>query len=242
MRLSLSLLPILAVAASAAPAASLQPPPGSPARGLFVSPAGEPFRRVSGGPQPMRAWFEQADADHDGALTVPELQADFARWFTTLDTDRDGEIEPDEVAHYEHAILPEMRSRTGGGSFRPGLGRGGSRPMAGGGRGGSSRRYSGAAGRMALMSGAAPFGLLPISHPIMDADLDFNRGISPEEFRQAAGRRFLMLDTQRAGRLTLEQLADGRREAFASGRRDSPGLGAPDEDEDDEEGERPRGD
>ena len=118
MRQSLSLLLILAGAAWPVPAAAMQPPPGSPARGLFVSPAGEPFRRTAGGPQPMRAWFEQADADHDGALTVPELQADFARYFAILDTDRDGEIEPDEVAHYEHAILPEMRSRTGSGGRR----------------------------------------------------------------------------------------------------------------------------
>jgi hypothetical protein len=90
------------------------------------------------------------------------------------------------------------------------------------------------AGRLAMMSGAAPFGLLPISHPIMDADIDFNRGVTAAEFRQAAGRRFVMLDTQHAGRLTLEQLQESRRQGFDSGRRDSPGLG------EDEDGAPPR--
>lgn len=226
MRLSLSLILLLGVSWSG-PTLAQPTDPATIARRLFVSPAGEPFRRAPGAPQPMRAWFEQADTDRDGALTLVEFHADFARWFESLDTDRDGELEPDEVARYEHAVLPEMRSRFGGG-FRPGMNMGGGR---------SSRPGAGGTRRAAVMAGAAPFGLLPISHPIMDADLDFNRGVSPEEFRQAAGRRFLMLDTQRAGRLTLAQLADGRRQAFASGRRDSPGLGAADEDDD--AGEQP---
>jgi hypothetical protein len=227
MRQSVSLIPVLMAIVWPAPAAGVQLPPGASSRGLFVSPAGEPFRRTSGGPQPLRAWFEQADADRDGALTLAELQADFARYFAMLDADRDGEIEPDEVARYEHQILPEMRSGAGGGGLRPGMR-----------MGGPSRRSGGAAGRRALMAGAAPFSLLPISHPIMDADTNFNRGVSPGEFSQAAGRRFLMLDSQRAGRLTLEQLTAGRRQAFESGQRDSPGLGPA---EAESEGERPRG-
>ena len=237
MRRFLSLTPILAAAAwpAAAPAAQ----PGDfpmVGRGLFVSPAGEPFRRGAGGP-PLRAWFAQADADHDGALTVQEMQADFARYFAVLDADRNGELGPEEIANYESVILPEMRSG-GGLGFRPGARMMGGRPMTGvggGGRGGGSgsRRGLGAGpGRVAMLSGAARFGLLPISHPLMDADTNFNRGISPEEFRQAAGRRFLMLDTQHSGRLTLDQLAASRRGAFDPARRDSPGLGAAPEDED----------
>jgi hypothetical protein len=63
----------------------------------------------------------------------------------------------------------------------------------------------------------------------MDADIDFNRGVTRREFVQAAARRFAMLNTQNTGRLTLEQLVEVRRQGFDSGRRDSPGLG---EDED----------
>lgn len=215
MRLSLSLVLVLAAAIPSAPAAAVQPTsPATIARRLFVSPAGEPFRRASGAPRPIQAWFEQADTDRDGALTLAEFQADFARYFAVLDTDRDGELEPDEVTRYEYAILPEMRNRMPAG-FRSD-------------RGMSNRRS-------ASLAGAAPFGLLPISHPIMDADLDFNRGVSPEEFRQAAARRFALLDAQRTGRLTLAELQQNRRQDYDGDRRDAPGLGR-----EESEPERPR--
>ena len=239
MRPSLSLILFLNLAAAAAPVCA-QPGPGAPGmgRGLFVSPAGEPFRRTPGGPPPLRAWFEQADTDHDGALTLAEFEADFVRWFAVLDTDHDGEIAPAEVAHYEQDILPEMQSRVGGGGFGPGMrmggmGRGG-RPdgVGGGGRRGGMRRGGGdMAGRMAMMSGAARFGLLPIAHPVMDADINFNRGVTLQEFTQAAGRRFVMLDSAHTGRLTLDQLMQLRMQAFSPGRRDAPGLGQADEED-----------
>ncbi len=220
--------------------------PGGMARGgLFVSPAGEPFRRSAGGPQPLRAWFEQADTNHDGAIAWPEFEADFVRWFALLDADHDGEIAPAEVARYEQEILPEMQSRVaGGGGMR--MMRGGGMPGGGMGRGGGGRRElqrrgggqggpgGPAMGAMAMMSGAARFGLLPIAHPVMDADINFNRGVSREEFAQAAARRFAMLDTAHNGRLTLEQLVRLRMQEFAPGNRDAPGLG---EEEGEGEGE-----
>ena len=238
MRRSVSLILILAGATLATPAAA-QPSP----RGLFVSPAGQPFRRGEGAPPPMRAWFEQADSDHDGALVWAEFEADFVRWFATLDADHDGEIAPAEVARYEQEILPEMQSRVGGyGGMRMMRGRSGPRgPYQPGGtrRGRQDRggRGGSAAARMAMMAGAARFGLLPIAHPVMDADIDFNRGVSRTEFSQAAARRFAMLNTQNNGRLTLEQLGQLRMQGFSSGRRDAPGLG-----EDEAEGGTPPGD
>ena len=250
MRRSLSLFLLFAGAAFVA-ACATQPrhhfrrgmgmPPGGPGMmrggGLFVSPAGEPFRRSEAGPQPLRAWFEQADTDHDGALVWAEFEADFVRYFAVLDANHDGEIAPDEVARYEQEILPEMQSRTGpgggmgmmrGGGMRGGgMGRGGRGGMGGGRREMQQRGGGrpGGMGTMAMMSGAARFGLLPIAHPIMDADTDFNRGVSRQEFTQAAGRRFAMLDTAHNGRLTLQQLIEARMQAFGAGRRDAPGLG-----------------
>jgi hypothetical protein len=209
--------------------------PGGPGgfgmgRGLFVSPAGEPFRRSEGGPEPMRAWFDQADSDHDGALTWPEFEADFVRYFAVLDADHDGEIGPDEVAHYESSIFPEMASRgygggaamggspgtRGGGMGRGRGGMGGGRGGMGGMRGGGMRQGGGrpGGGGMAMMAGAARFGLLPISHPIMDADTDFNRGVSLAEFRQAAAHRFAMLNTGNTGRLAFPQLVQIRAQAM----------------------------
>ena len=242
MRRLFPLILILAGAAVATPAASQPRGPGGPGRGLFVSPAGEPFRRSEGAAQPMRAWFEQADADHDGALGWAEFETDFLRWFAVLDADHDGEIAPAEVARYEQQILPEMQSRFGPGSGRMGMVRNRAEPRgpyepASTRRGLQSRGGRGRGidvGRIALMSGAARFGLLPIAHPVMDADVDFNRGVTRREFSQAAARRFAMLNTQNNGRLTLGQLAELRRQGFSSGRRDAPGLG-----EDEEDGEAP---
>jgi hypothetical protein len=259
MRRSLSLILLLVGASLIAACATQQPrfrrgmngppgarpgAPGGMGRGLFVSPAGEPFRRAEGGPQPMRAWFDQADADHDGAIGWAEFEADFVRYFAILDSDHDGEIGPDEVAHYEGTILPEMASRGFGGGAGPGgmrgggMGRGrggmgGGRGGMGGGMGGGGMRRGGGAPQggsmagMAMMSGAARFGIIAISHPIMDADTNFNRGVSREEFTQAAARRFAMLDTAHTGRLTLEQLVQIRMQAFGAGRRGRREGGTP---------------
>jgi hypothetical protein len=206
MRISMLFAGAAALLLSADPAIA-QPPPG--AGRLFASPAGEVFRSSEGGP-PLQAWFARADGDHDGALTYAEVRADFARVFALFDTDGDGEIEPDEVSHYEIAIFPEMGRfgvRGGGGAgFSPGArsfgpaGRGGR-------RGGVMRQGPG----WASMAGAGRFGLLPISHPIMDADADFNRGVTRAEFDAAAGRRFNQLNVSGSGRLTLEELVALRR-------------------------------
>jgi Ca2+-binding EF-hand superfamily protein len=179
-------------------AAALQGMEGRPS--LFVSPAGEPFR---GRPAPIAAWFGQADADGDGALSFAEFQADFRRWFAALDGDHDGEIAPAEVARYETEILPEMAALGRGGGMRRGRGRWGAMGRPRGGRGDM--------GGGAMAGGAARFGLLAIPHPIMSADEDLNRGISQAEFDRAAASRFNLLDEAHDGRLTLAELTARRR-------------------------------
>lgn len=198
------------------PRALTGPPPG--AGRLFVSPAGEVFRSSEGDP-PLQAWFNSADADRDGALTYSEVRANFARAFALFDTDGDGEIEPDEVSRYETEIFPEMGRfgvRGGGAGF--GLGARSFRPArrSGGGRRGAMRRGPG----WANMAGAARFGLLPISHPIMDADVDFNRGVTRNEFDAAAGRRFNQLNVRGSRRLILEELVALRRSRRGPSRED----------------------
>lgn len=194
------------------------PPPG--AGRLFVSPAGEAFRGGEGGP-PLQTWFARADADHDGSLTDAEMRADFARAFASFDVDGDGEIEPDEIARYETEVLPEMGRfgfRPGSAGFRPGMRRMGRLERgARGGRGGGMRRRGGG-GHWAMLAGAARFGLLPISHPLMDADTDFNRGVTRDEFDAAAGRRFNQLNVSGSGRLTLEDLRAARAQLRRGGR------------------------
>jgi len=49
-------------------------------------------------------------------------------------------------------------------------------------------------------------GLLNITEPVISADTNFNRGVSLEEFRQAALLRFQALDLEHQGRLTVAGL------------------------------------
>lgn len=213
----------------AAPDAPRRGPPGRRGPRIFVSPAGEVYRPGPGG-RPFADWFRRADADGDGAIGWDEFRADFARVFATFDTDGDGEVEPEEVTRYETELLPEMSSTFGfgrrGGSGGRGRGGGGAPPdgssdpgrAGGGGETGalptSGRRrpaYS------ASMTGAARFGLLPIPHPIMEADLNFNRGVTRDEWERAARRRFTALDSAHNGRLTPMSLLEGRMAAMGGG-------------------------
>ena len=102
------LLPLLLLAATGAAQAPSAPPANQRGGGrLFVSPMGEPFRPARDG-NGLAEWFAQADTNHDGRLTLVEMQADADRFFAVLDVNHDGEIDPDEIEHYETVILPEI--------------------------------------------------------------------------------------------------------------------------------------
>jgi hypothetical protein len=192
MRKSLVPLGVAALVAGSAAAAS-QPPAGAPAGPqiiVFISPMGEPFRRAQGPGEPIDRWFQGADGDHDGALTVTEFQADALRFFATLDVNHDSEIAPDEIIRYETEVAPEVQS--------------GMRVTYTVGRDGRQRRPR-------QRPGEGPFGmgsqaLLNIPQPVISADADFKRGVSPAEFRHTAGQRFLLVDRNRDGRITREEL------------------------------------
>src|SRR4051812_34403425 len=70
---------------------------------LFISPMGEPFRADR---DPQDIWFDQADINHDGALTLAEFTKDAGRWFLALDRGHDGEIDPDDIEYYESTLVP----------------------------------------------------------------------------------------------------------------------------------------
>lgn len=176
----------------------------------FISPMGEPFRPRGAGDDTLADWFNQADRNHDGAITVDEMQADAARFFATLDTDHDGEIDPDELIHYEWEVAPDIQlnsktRRQAGeprdasasdrkGQWKPGAGD--DQPSDNG-----RRRKNGGG-----LQGAARYALLNIPEPVAAADTDFDRGITVAEFREAAVSRFQILDTKHQGRLTLADL------------------------------------
>ena len=70
---------------------------------------GEPFRAHSATDDTLADWFRQADRNADGVLTADEMVADAERFFATLDTNHDGQIDPDELAHYEWEIAPDIQ-------------------------------------------------------------------------------------------------------------------------------------
>jgi hypothetical protein len=92
------------------------------------------------------------------------------------------------------------RGMGGGGGGGRGMGRGG-----GGRRGGSADGGGRPAGAGAGAGGRGP-GLLNLPEPVTAADADMNRGVSAEEFRHAADQRFLLLDLNRDGRITPDEL------------------------------------
>jgi Ca2+-binding EF-hand superfamily protein len=204
-------------------AGSLPPMPAPRASGearprgrLFISPMGEPFR----GQDPVKQWFDAADADHDGSLSLAEFIADADRFFQRLDRGKDGEIDPDDIEFYETVLAPEIRTggegaggagvaRAGGGGRRGGGRRGGGRGSGGGGRGGFGG-VGGQSGQVQSYSdvkrGAARFGYFDYPEPVTTADANFNRGIDPKEFRDAATDRFTALDRNHDGKIAWSEL------------------------------------
>jgi hypothetical protein len=80
---------------------------------LFISPMGEPFRGQSERSALIAAWFNAADSNHDGKLSLTEFRADADRFFKILDTNHDGEVDPAELEHYEQVIVPEIAGSFG---------------------------------------------------------------------------------------------------------------------------------
>ncbi len=224
--MALPLLVVAAVAAAQSPVQQVDQPQGRP----FMSPMGEPVFGRTPREEGLAAWFAQADLNHDGSLTVDEMTADAERFFQTLDTNHDGEIDPDEISHYEQVIAPEVHTRalaaaptpaTTGNQRGAGERHGGGRGHRGGGA------FAGNFGDRDDEAGAGRYGLLQIPEPVVSADADFNRGVSREEFKAAAAKRFQMLDMTRSGRLTLSELEGIRRAAASAANR--PRSGEPDD-------------
>lgn len=210
---------LLAFAIAIAAPAQLPPAPPITVTGHpwapFISPMGEPFRAHGADDDTLADWFHQADRNHDGYLTPNEMVADAERFFATLDTNHDGEIDPDEVNQYEWEVAPEIQadSRTKhlpSERMPPVVNKDLSEDQPGDGRRKRGDDDMTSLGLGNALQGAARYGLLDIPEPVAAADMDFNRSISLEEFRQAAVARFKLLDTAHLGRLSLSQLATMR--------------------------------
>lgn len=177
------------LAASSTALAQPAPTPPAPAPLLFLSPSGEPFRKSAATPDPLEAWFAQADTAHQGYIDRAEFRADAARYFKVLDENGDGVIDGFEVADYEHKIAPELdewaEGRAPGEFTRRGKGKESDQP----------RRH-----------GPAPRAIAQLIYepePVSGADLNLDSHITFAEWMAAADRRFDILDTDKTGRLTL---------------------------------------
>ena len=178
---------------------------------LFISPMGEPFRPKGDSDDPVKRWFDQADRNHDGKLTIGEMMLDADRFFATLDKDGNGELLPDEVNAYEQNVAPEIRiyqrrpdryadsgdkaDRGDDDDLYRNRDRGGSRSSA-------KARSTASSGVM----GAGRYAFLNIPNPVASADDDVNRAVDRREFSEAAAERFRDLDPGQTKALTLAML------------------------------------
>jgi hypothetical protein len=186
---SAALFSLLAGLAAAAP--TPQPPPL-----MFISPSGEPFRQSPATPDPLKAWFDQADARRQGYIDREEFRTDAARFFKRLDENGDGVIDGFEVGDYEHKVVPELAEWAEGRAPGEFAGAKGDHPH--------EPKQSGSAKR-----GPAPRAIAQVIYepePVSDADFNLDSRITMAEWMEAADRRFDLLDTDKTGRLTLDAL------------------------------------
>ena len=217
-RADMTRLAMLAVSAIAlAWSAFAAPTPTTPK--LFLSPSGEPFRPSPAAPDPLKAWFDQADTKHQGYLDREEFRADAVRFFKRLDANGDGVIDGFEVADYEHKLVPELAAEAEG----PAPQAPGERPGGGGTRGrghdGGDRSRAPAQDREAQnrdteagverTRGAPPRRIQQLigePEPVTGADYNFDTHITLDEWLRATDQRFEILDEHKDGKLTLEEL------------------------------------
>jgi hypothetical protein len=205
----MAVIPLFLFAATTAMQVPTAPPPPTRHWGrLFVSPMGEPFHGAHG-EDALAVWFNQADANQDGYLTVDEMQADAERFFALLDVNHDGEIDPDEITRYEDMVAMETSRGRLEAATTPAASTGAPGGDTGGFRGGH-RGAENFDRPGSTHQGAARFGLLDLPEPVISADENFNRGVSLSEFRSAASHRFVALDLDHQGRLTLAGLENIR--------------------------------
>jgi Ca2+-binding EF-hand superfamily protein len=172
----------------------------------FVSPMGEPFRSRTPDDDPFARWFRQADGNQDGMLTADEMRADAERFFATLDINGDGRIDSEERMIYESKIAPEVQSNSDWKRTRQETAAE-PRSVEDPDRGDRRRRVNTIDGyQLDGLQGAARYGLLNLPEPVAGADADFDRFVSLDEFRGAAGYRFQLLDSDHTGRLTFQSL------------------------------------
>lgn len=184
---------------------------------VFISPMGEPFRSSAGQPYPLDVWFDRADTNHDGALSLQEFQADAVAFFQRLDLNHDGVIDGAELSAYEQTVAPEIL---------PSIARLSAKDLPSSVDGEAQNRKSeeieneAASGeenrpKAPLLAGATVFGITPEPEPVSAADTDFDGKVTMAEWMAAAQRRFDLLDKNHDGRILRSELPKTAAEKIA---------------------------
>jgi hypothetical protein len=190
---------------------------------LFISPCGEPFLAPIAAPYPIVAWFDKADANHDGKLDGDEFRGDCERFFARLDRNKDGVLDSAEISYYEHVYVPEILTpgRADIGSLKiladyqiqdnsiPTE----SYTMD------DSEPEPPPRPPLDTKQGAVRFSLFPAPEPVLSADRNLDGKVTLKEFQAQADRRFAALDTLKRGYLLLADLPKTEAETLAKGKR-----------------------
>jgi len=191
------------------------PHPHWRAPNLFISPMGETFRG-NADHTGLELWFAEADANHDGRISLGEFIANAQAIFARIDANGDEAVTSLEATAYWRANAPEVLNRaaefeTPVEADQPSSRQDHSDPDLDGGPrydDNVEHRLDGANhGEFAPPrgEGAQRYGLLGDAEPIMSCDANLDGRVTKTEFEQCAQRRFVALDANHDGFFTLDE-------------------------------------